>query len=75
MCLSLSLSKMAAKEDTSKEKEKEKEKLDSGPKDSKEKEKSDGIINGVYKVNLHCPQCAREIKKPLLRTEGTYVLN
>ncbi|KAF3447592.1 hypothetical protein FNV43_RR12779 [Rhamnella rubrinervis] len=72
---------MAAKLDTSKEKEKEREKekekeKDSGqPKDGKkekEKEKLDGIINGVYKVNLHCPQCARDIKKPLLRTQGVH---
>lgn len=35
-------------------------------------EKDDGVINAVYKVNLHCDQCAREIKKPLLRTQGPF---
>ncbi|XVF64954.1 hypothetical protein PTKIN_Ptkin09bG0208200 [Pterospermum kingtungense] len=43
-------------------------------KDEKEKDKlkSDGVITAVYKVNLHCPQCASEIKKPLLRTQGVH---
>ncbi|KAL5560667.1 hypothetical protein UlMin_036878 [Ulmus minor] len=34
-----------------------------------EKEK-DGVITAVYKTNLHCQQCAREIERPLLRTQG-----
>ncbi|XP_021912671.1 heavy metal-associated isoprenylated plant protein 4 [Carica papaya] len=34
-----------------------------------EKEKLE-VITAVYKVNLHCPQCAFQIKKPLLRTQG-----
>ncbi|KAK2650930.1 hypothetical protein Ddye_018419 [Dipteronia dyeriana] len=38
-------------------------------KDEKKKE-ADGVITGIYKVNLHCPQCASKIKKPLLRTQG-----
>ncbi|KAK0582488.1 hypothetical protein LWI29_026147 [Acer saccharum] len=38
-------------------------------KDEKKKE-ADGVITGIYKVNLHCPQCANKIKKPLLRTQG-----
>ncbi|XP_015895358.3 heavy metal-associated isoprenylated plant protein 4 [Ziziphus jujuba] len=49
--------------DTAKEGIKEKEK-------EKEKEKKDGIINAVYKVNMHCQKCARDIKKPLMRTQG-----
>jgi copper chaperone CopZ len=28
------------------------------------------VITAVYKVNLHCQQCARDIKKPLLSTQG-----
>ncbi|OVA01270.1 Heavy metal-associated domain [Macleaya cordata] len=29
-----------------------------------------GVVTVVYKVNLHCLQCAREIQKPLLRTQA-----
>ncbi|XP_008232228.1 PREDICTED: heavy metal-associated isoprenylated plant protein 3 isoform X2 [Prunus mume] len=57
---------MAAK-DGAKEKEKEKEKDE-----KKEKEKDGGVINAVYKVNLHCRQCGREIKKPLMATPGVH---
>lgn len=39
----------------------------------KEKEKVDEVITAVYKVNLHCQQCARDIKKPLTRTQGIYI--
>ncbi|XP_058104266.1 heavy metal-associated isoprenylated plant protein 4 [Magnolia sinica] len=35
-----------------------------------EKKGGDGIISAVYKVNLHCKQCAREIEKPLRKTKG-----
>ncbi|KAK8635611.1 hypothetical protein V6N13_004340 [Hibiscus sabdariffa] len=37
-----------------------------------EKPKTDGVITAVYKVNLHCRQCACDIKKPLLRTQGVH---
>ncbi|CAM8917475.1 unnamed protein product [Rhodiola kirilowii] len=38
-----------------------------------EEEKSDQeIITAVYKVNLHCKQCAREIRQPLLRAQGVH---
>ncbi|KAH0980790.1 hypothetical protein GBA52_007967 [Prunus armeniaca] len=57
---------MAAK-DGAKEKEKDKEKDE-----KKEKEKDGGVINAVYKVNLHCRQCGREIKKPLMATQGVH---
>lgn len=40
--------------------------------EKKVKEKDDGVINAVYKVNLHCKQCARDIKKPLMATQGMY---
>ncbi|KAJ6874114.1 hypothetical protein NC651_032832 [Populus alba x Populus x berolinensis] len=30
------------------------------------------VITAVYKVNLHCQQCARDIKKPLLSTQGVH---
>ncbi|KAF9669720.1 hypothetical protein SADUNF_Sadunf14G0136500 [Salix dunnii] len=30
------------------------------------------VITAVYKVNLHCQQCARDIKKPLLTTQGVH---
>ncbi|KAI4302864.1 hypothetical protein MLD38_038564 [Melastoma candidum] len=30
------------------------------------------VINAVYRVNLHCPECAREIRRPLLRTQGVH---
>ncbi|XP_021813141.1 heavy metal-associated isoprenylated plant protein 4 isoform X2 [Prunus avium] len=57
---------MAAK-DGAKEKDKDKEKDE-----KKEKEKDGGVINAVYKVNLHCRQCGREIKKPLMATPGIH---
>lgn len=38
--------------------------------EKKEKEKIE-VITAVYNVNLHCQQCANDIKKPLLRTQGT----
>ena len=60
--------KMAG-EDGNKEKEK-----DGKKEKEKEKEKvEEGIITAVYKVNLHCQQCARDIKKPLMRTQGIYI--
>ncbi|XP_062097630.1 heavy metal-associated isoprenylated plant protein 4 [Humulus lupulus] len=31
-----------------------------------------GVITGVYKTNLHCPQCALDIKRPLLCTQGIH---
>lgn len=35
------------------------------------KEKVEEVITAVYKVNIHCQQCARDIKNPLLtRTQG-----
>ncbi|KAJ0053268.1 hypothetical protein Pint_00005 [Pistacia integerrima] len=37
---------------------------------AKDEKKDGGAITGVYKVNLHCPQCARKIRRPLLRTQG-----
>ncbi|GMJ01338.1 HEAVY METAL ASSOCIATED PROTEIN 6 [Hibiscus trionum] len=37
-----------------------------------EKPKTDGVITAVYKANLHCRQCASDIKKPLLRTQGVH---
>ncbi|KAJ4825843.1 hypothetical protein Tsubulata_023353 [Turnera subulata] len=39
-------------------------------KGEKAKDKDDAVITAVYKVNLHCQQCARDIKKPLLKTQG-----
>ncbi|KAF6138580.1 hypothetical protein GIB67_032474 [Kingdonia uniflora] len=37
-----------------------------------EKSEGDGVATAVYKVNLHCLQCAREVEKPLLRTQGVW---
>ncbi|KAL5799115.1 hypothetical protein ACOSQ2_003935 [Xanthoceras sorbifolium] len=34
------------------------------------KKEGGGVITGIYKLNLHCPECARRIKRPLLRTQG-----
>ncbi|KAE9463021.1 hypothetical protein C3L33_05073, partial [Rhododendron williamsianum] len=34
------------------------------------KEEEKNVITAVYKVNLHCPKCAEDIKKPLLRIAG-----
>ncbi|MFQ6625516.1 hypothetical protein Gotur_005160 [Gossypium turneri] len=34
--------------------------------------KTEGVITAVYKVNLHCRQCASDIKKPLMRTQGVH---
>ncbi|XP_019168253.1 PREDICTED: heavy metal-associated isoprenylated plant protein 4 isoform X2 [Ipomoea nil] len=36
----------------------------------KEEEKKIEVITAVYRVRLHCPQCAHDIRKPLLRTPG-----
>ncbi|XP_065859480.1 heavy metal-associated isoprenylated plant protein 4 isoform X2 [Euphorbia lathyris] len=36
------------------------------------KQKTDEVIIAVYKVNLHCQQCARDIKKPLLTMQGVH---
>ncbi|KAM7261804.1 hypothetical protein ACFE04_020881 [Oxalis oulophora] len=33
-------------------------------------ENAEEVIVGIYKTNLHCPECASKIKKPLLRTQG-----
>jgi len=37
------------------------------------KAKAEEIITAVYKLNLHCPECARAIEKPLIRTSGELV--
>ncbi|PRQ56796.1 putative heavy metal-associated domain, HMA [Rosa chinensis] len=58
---------MAAKEEA-----KEKDRKDDKAKDEKKAKEKDGVITAVYKVNLHCPQCAREIKKPLIATQGVH---
>ncbi|KAK2979380.1 hypothetical protein RJ640_025753 [Escallonia rubra] len=34
------------------------------------KDKVVAVTTAVYKVNLHCPKCAHDIKRPLLRTQG-----
>ncbi|CAK9318946.1 unnamed protein product [Citrullus colocynthis] len=41
-------------------------------KEEKKKEEKEKVeaITAIYKVNLHCQQCWREIKKPLSRTQG-----
>ncbi|XP_052170946.1 heavy metal-associated isoprenylated plant protein 4 [Diospyros lotus] len=36
------------------------------------KEKVEKVITAFYKVNLHCPKCAHDIRKPLLRTPGVH---
>ncbi|KAM2064833.1 hypothetical protein ACFX16_028182 [Malus domestica] len=60
-------------EDERKDEKKVKEKDEDKTKDEKKvKEKDDGVINAVYKVNLHCKQCARDIKKPLMATQGVH---
>ena len=51
------------KEEKGKEKEQKKE----------EKKEGSDVINAIYKVNLHCQQCGRKIKKHLLLTQGGYV--
>lgn len=56
---------MAAKEGA-----KEKDHKEDKAKDEKKAKEKDGVITAVYKVNLHCPQCAREIKKPLISIQG-----
>ncbi|XP_057531511.1 heavy metal-associated isoprenylated plant protein 4 [Amaranthus tricolor] len=30
----------------------------------------EGLSAAFYKVNLHCPECAEKIKRPLLKTQG-----
>ncbi|KAF5199904.1 Heavy metal-associated isoprenylated plant protein [Thalictrum thalictroides] len=30
------------------------------------------IVTALYKLNLHCLQCARQVKKPLMRTQGVH---
>ncbi|KAL7593865.1 hypothetical protein Lser_V15G31860 [Lactuca serriola] len=39
---------------------------------AKVEEKKETITIAVYKANLHCPKCAHDIKKPLLRTPGVH---
>ena len=56
---------MAAKEGA-----KERDHKEDKAKDEKKAKEKDGVITAVYKVNLHCPQCAREIKKPLISIQG-----
>ncbi|KAL8253986.1 hypothetical protein R6Q59_032207 [Mikania micrantha] len=34
--------------------------------------KKETINIAVYKANLHCPKCAHDIKKPLMRTPGVH---
>ncbi|KAJ0914194.1 putative heavy metal-associated domain, HMA, heavy metal-associated domain superfamily [Helianthus annuus] len=34
--------------------------------------KKETISIAVYKANLHCPKCAHDIKKPLMRTPGVH---
>ncbi|GJW61055.1 heavy metal-associated isoprenylated plant protein 4 [Tanacetum coccineum] len=34
--------------------------------------KKEIISIAVYKANLHCPKCAHDIKKPLMRTPGVH---
>ncbi|XP_057980563.1 heavy metal-associated isoprenylated plant protein 4 [Malania oleifera] len=41
-------------------------------KEEKNQDKDVEVITAVYKVNLHCPQCACQIQKPLLRTQGVH---
>ncbi|KAK1401410.1 HMA domain-containing protein [Heracleum sosnowskyi] len=36
------------------------------------KEKATPVVVAGYKVHLHCPQCAEDIRKPLLRTTGVH---
>lgn len=38
--------------------------------EKKETTKEIEVITAVYKVNLHCPKCAHDIRRPLLRTPG-----
>ncbi|XP_062174749.1 heavy metal-associated isoprenylated plant protein 4 [Alnus glutinosa] len=52
-------------------KEKEKDEKDG----KKEKEKVEEVITAVYKVNIHCQQCARDIKNPLTRTQGVHAVD
>ncbi|GAV90036.1 HMA domain-containing protein [Cephalotus follicularis] len=37
-----------------------------------QEKKVDQVVTAVYKVNLHCRQCACEIKKPLIKTQGVH---
>ncbi|KAK4268019.1 hypothetical protein QN277_024726 [Acacia crassicarpa] len=48
---------------------KEEKKEDKG-KEKEEKKEGSEVINAIYKVNLHCQQCVRKIKKHLLVTQG-----
>ncbi|RZC73171.1 hypothetical protein C5167_048652 [Papaver somniferum] len=34
-----------------------------------------GVVTVLYKVNLHCVQCAREIQKRLQRTQGVQIVD
>nr|GMC86623.1 heavy metal-associated isoprenylated plant protein 3 [Ipomoea batatas]GME16037.1 heavy metal-associated isoprenylated plant protein 3 [Ipomoea batatas] len=38
-------------------------------------EKKIEVISAVYRVRLHCPQCAHDIRKPLLRTPGVHTVD
>ncbi|KAM7472376.1 hypothetical protein LguiA_010559 [Lonicera macranthoides] len=39
------------------------------------KEKVEEVIIVAYKVHLHCPKCAHDIRKPLLRTQGVQTVD
>ncbi|KAK3034299.1 hypothetical protein RJ639_034103 [Escallonia herrerae] len=38
------------------------------------KDKVLAVTTAVYKVNLHCPKCAHDIKRPLLRTQVALII-
>ena len=76
---------MSKEEKKEKEKGKEKEKEIEVITAKKEKEKEKGkekekeievitkeieVITAVYRINLHCPKCAHDIRRPLLRISG-----
>lgn len=41
---------------------------------SKEEKKIE-VITAIYKVRLHCPKCAHDIRRPLMRTQGNFNFN
>ncbi|PIA39903.1 hypothetical protein AQUCO_02600391v1 [Aquilegia coerulea] len=43
-----------------------------GKEEKKDEKGGDEIVTAVYKLNLHCLQCARTTKKPLMRTQGVH---
>lgn len=62
--------KEKGKEKEGKCKDEKKEKKEEKGKDKKKEGSEVIIVTAIYKVNLHCLECGRKIKRHLLVTQG-----